>query len=396
MRRVFVGGIPLALLSVGVLAAAIPQDGDPGRPTLPDEPFEYADLELPAHLTGPAAKFDNTPGDNPITNAGATLGRVLFYDARLSENETVSCGTCHRQEFGFSAPERLSIGLHGETTARHSMALANARFYPNGRFFWDERAGTLEEQVLVPIQDPVEMAMDLDALEARLADTDFYPGLFEDAFGDSEITSDRIARALAQFVRSMVSFGSKYDRAFEAGDGTTPDFEAVFSAEEELGRKIFEDGVLSVREGSMGMMRGMRGRMGAMPPGRGPNVNCAECHGTTLHVADRPRNNGLDASPTDVGAGNGQFKVPSLRNVAVRAPYMHDGRFESLREVVEFYNSGVQASRNVDRSIHHAAMHGLELSDEHLDALVAFLGTLTDEAFLSDPKFSDPFRPSGP
>ncbi len=361
------------------------------RPSLPDEPYRYAEVELPAHLLGGsrrgggAAGSDNTPPENPITDHGATLGRVLFYDTRLSDNETVSCGTCHQQALGFSAPERLSVGLHGETTARHSMGLANARFYPSGRFFWDERAATLEDQVLTPIQDPVEMDMDLEVLESKLAKTDFYPGLFDDAFGSPDITRDRISKALAQFVRSMVSHESKYDQAFEAGRGPA-NFESVFTAEELLGKQLFEGNRRGEAAGRGMAGRGMAGRGMA-----GPGVTCSECHSGPLQIAARPRNNGLDATIVDEGAGGGRFKVPSLRNVAVRPPYMHDGRFDTLREVVEFYNSGVQPSRNLDRALMHTGMHGLGLDDTEVDAIVAFLETLTDEAFLTDPKFSDPF-----
>jgi cytochrome c peroxidase len=334
-----------------------------------------------------AGAADNTPDDNRITDEGATLGRVLFYDTRLSENETVSCATCHQQERGFSTAERLSTGLHGESTARRSMGLANARFYSSGRFFWDERAASLEEQVLIPIQDPVEMGMDLAVLEDRLAQTAFYSHLFEEAFGSPDISSDRISKALAQFVRSMVSVGSKYDRALELGDGRAPDPSSL-TEQELLGQQLFES-----RDAAGGGERGGRG-MGAMGGmrGMGPNITCSECHTTTLQIADRARNNGLDASITDEAAGGGRFKVPSLRNVAVRAPYMHDGRFETLRDVVEFYNTGVQRSRNLDRALMHASMHGLEFSDVEVDAIVAFLETLTDEGFLNDPKFSDPFE----
>jgi len=389
MRRML-AAVALTTITISVPAwAGVGGSGRSDRPTLPEVPFEYAGVELPDHvLSGsrripPAGRADNTPPDNPITDEGATLGRVLFYDTRLSANETVSCATCHIQEFGFSAPERLSVGLHGETTARHSMALANARFYEPGRFFWDERAATLEEQVLVPIQDRVEMGMDLALLQDRLADTDFYPELFEAAFGTPAITNERISKALAQFVRSLVSFGSKYDQAFAAGAARTPDFEAVFDDDELLGLRLFEGA-----RGSGGA-RG-RGRMGGMS-GMGPGVTCSVCHATTAQIASRPRNNGLDSGIVDEGAGGGRFKVPSLRNVAVRAPYMHDGRFESLREVVHFYNTDVQRGRGVDRALMHASMHGMGLTDAEVDAIVAFLETLTDEAFLTDPKFSDPF-----
>jgi cytochrome c peroxidase len=173
------------LLPVAGVLFGTAQTEQARRPTLPSEPYAYADAhyQLPVHFTGGlrgplrgARPADNTPADNPITDEGATLGRVLFYDVRLSAGNTVSCGTCHRQEFGFSDPERLSVGIHGQTTDRHSMALANARYYPSGRFFWDERAATLEEQVLEPVLrtrggEPRRLGLgeaDIDALVAFL------------------------------------------------------------------------------------------------------------------------------------------------------------------------------------------------------------------------------------
>jgi len=168
------------------------------------------------------------------------------------------------------------------------MGLTNARYYNRGRFFWDERAATLEDQVVTPIQDTTEMGMNLTDLEAKLAATDFYPALFRDAFGTTQVTQQRIARALAQFVRSMSSYRSKYDSAFVNG---TPNFAATFTPQEERGRQIFT-GV-----------------------GR-----CDVCHLTDAHISPNVFNNGLDATVTDVGAGGGRFKSPSLRNVAVRAP----------------------------------------------------------------------------
>ena len=157
--------------------------------------------------------FDNTPASNPITDAGATLGRVLFYDRRMSVNDQVACASCHIQAFGFADTARLSRGFAGKLTRRHSMALANARFYANGRFFWDERARTLEAQVLMPVQDPVEMGMTLPALEAKLGGIEYYRPLFQSAFGTQQITSDRIAGALAQFVRAMVTSEARFDRS---------------------------------------------------------------------------------------------------------------------------------------------------------------------------------------
>jgi len=340
-----------------------------GTPTLPTNLLSYAIAEnpLPAHWTNPDAPrtgvtaADNTPQTNPITNAGATLGRVLFYDVRLSRNDTVSCASCHEQARGFSDGNVKSIGFAGGQTARHSTGLSNARFYDNGRFFWDERAATLEDQVLMPIQDATEMGMTLDDLVVKLQVTGFYADLFSAAFGSADITTERISRALAQFVRSMVSKNSTYDAAFA---GPTPNFGATFNAQQNLGRSLFE--------------------------GR---ARCDRCHVSTVHILDRPHNIGLDAAVTDQGAGGGAFKVPSLRNVAVRAPFMHDGRFTTLRQVIDHYDSGVQASPNLSQELRNNGGQPirLNLTNNEKDALEAFLDTLTDPTFLGDVRFSDPF-----
>ncbi len=159
-----------------------------------------------------ARRFDNTPRDNPVTDAGATLGRVLFYDTRLSANNTVACGSCHHQSRAFVDPNRFSKGFEGKLTDRNAMSLVNLRYYPRGRFFWDERARSLEEQVLMPIQSKIEMGQDLTKLVEILAKDDKYPELFRKAFGDSPRSRQaRLARAMAQFLRSMVSYQSKYD-----------------------------------------------------------------------------------------------------------------------------------------------------------------------------------------
>ena len=380
---------------------------EPGSPVLPAQLYGYADadIDLPLHFTnrggrrdrGGVARTDTTPADNPVTNAGATLGRVLFYDTRLSANDTKSCASCHIQEYGFSDPEQFSEGFDGGRTGRHSMGLANARYYNRGRFFWDERAATLEDQVLMPIQDKVEMGMTLDALETKLAAADFYPPLFEAAFGSPEVGRDGISRALAQFVRSMVSYNSRYDQAF---DGTRPDFNRVFTAEEQLGSRLFGGGGRGGRggDGRGDGRRGGRGRGRRPGPDRGPDrvrsAGCVRCHGTAAQVG-RLSNNGLDRDTSDdQGAGRGRFKVPSLRNIAVTAPYMHDGRFATLREVIEHYNSGVQSHPNLDRGLggRNRRPRRLNLNNREIDALVAFMTTLTDESFLTDPKFSNPFE----
>ena len=338
-------------------------------PILPAQLYNYADLDLPQHYErNPVANRDNTPDNNPVTDEGATLGRVLFYDTVLSANSSIACASCHLQDYGFSDPNRFSIGFEGGLTGRNSMGLSNARFYESGRFFWDERAETLEHQVLMPIQDSVEMGLTLAELEARVAAQPYYAGLFTAAFGSDDVTSERISLALAQFVRSMVSYQSKYDI------GVQEDFDN-FTQQENEGRQIFF--------------------------GRG---NCSECHETDAFVLDRPRNIGLDLVYADQGLGNvtgdeddnGKFKVPSLRNIALTGPYMHDGRFETLDEVVAFYNNGIEAHPNLDQRLsnNNGQPRRLRLDANERAALVAFLNTLTDLTFVNAPKYSDPFMPA--
>ena len=177
---------------------------------LPENLFNYAEVDLPNFfLNNDLRREDNTPNNNLITNNGATLGRVLFYDKKLSINNTISCASCHDQSKGFSDSNVLSLGFNGGFTVRNSMGLANAKFYRNGRFFWDERASSLEEQVLLPIQDAVEMGLSLDELETKLQVNAYYKVLFRRAFGDENVTRNRVSLALAQFVRFLVSDQSK-------------------------------------------------------------------------------------------------------------------------------------------------------------------------------------------
>jgi cytochrome c peroxidase len=357
----------MKVLRLGVTALAVwpalagAQDA---APDLPARPFNYARPDLPPFYTqADIVRIDNTPGDNPVTDEGATLGRVLFYDTLLSRNGAVSCGSCHQQAGGFADPARQSSGFAAGLTRRHSMGLTNARFYRSGRFFWDERAPTLEAQVLMPIQDPVEMGVSLDELALRVAAQPYYPPLFRAAFGDPVVTVERISRSLAQFVRSLVSYRSRYDEGRAQVANVAERF-PNFTDEENLGKQLF----------------------------LGNRTECADCHATDAFAADRARNTGLDQGVTDDGAGNGRFKSPSLRNVALRAPYMHDGRFASLAEVVEFYNSGVQDNPGLDGRLRVGGQpRRLNLNPAEKAALVAFLLTLTDQAMVEDPKFADPF-----
>ncbi len=341
---------------------------------LPASPFNYAAPTLPAHLlTPPILAQDNTPGNNPVTNAGATLGRVLFYDKRLSANQTVSCSSCHQAEHGFSDPARFSTGFEGGLTGRNSMGLTNARYYLRENFFWDERAATLEDQTLEPIQNHIEMGMTLDVLNTRLATEPYYAELFTAAFGDPAINSNRISRALSQFVRSIVSGNSKYDQGVPLGFTN-------FTPQENQGRAIFT----------------------------GPAGGCAACHGSDNFVPGAPIfNNGLENPYVDKGVGaltglatdEGLFKVPSLRNIELTAPYMHDGRFATLEQVVDFYNAGVVNHPNLSPPLRvppglpgAGTPRRLNLTNIEKAALVAFMKTLTDRSVTTDPKFSDPFR----
>ena len=336
--------------------------------------YNYANPDLPDHfVNGAVRNIDNTPGNNPVTDEGALLGRVLFYDKKLSANNTIACASCHIQANAFSDPNVLSIGFEGGLTGRNSMSLSNARYYDNGRFFWDERAATLEDQALMPIQDPVEMGMDLNELVIKLQQEDYYQHLFENAFGSSQVTSERISQALSQFVRAMVSYQSKYDEGLIAANGQNNQDFNNFTALENQGKRLFFSG----------------------------RTQCANCHETATFSGDEARNNGLDAITTDRGLGavtgntsdDGKFKAPSLRNIALSAPYMHDGRFATLREVIGFYNNGIQNHPNLDNRlrVNNGQVRRMNLSDQEREALVAFLHTLTDESFINEEKFSDPF-----
>lgn len=336
---------------------------DPVSP-VPAYGYSDADAPIPQHFrfstAGTVVFSDHSPPDNPITNPGAALGRVLFYDVRLSAGNRMACASCHRQAFGFGDTLRFSAGRDGARLPRHTMALANARFNPAGRYFWDERAPSLEAQVLIPVQDTMEMAMDLATLSQKLSAVPFYPRLFAAAFGSPEVTPERIARALAQFVRSLLSTRSRFDAVFATGGAPDP---SVLTRRERQGWQLFN------------------------------TAGCVNCHRTIAQFADQASNTGLDSIPGDSGEGQGRFKPPSLRNIAVRPPYMHDGRFNTLRQVVEFYSRGVQDSPGLDPRLRtgDGSPRRLHLTDAQADALVAFLGSLTDSTFLQEPRFSNPF-----
>ncbi len=371
-------------------------------PMLPGRPLDYTRVRRPPHVEAShLASVDNTSEINPLTNHGATLGRVLFHDRQLSRNRTIACAACHLQSAAFADPLRFSRGFKGKFTRRNSMSLANLRFTNlNGNrpgFFWDERAATLEAQALLPIQDPIEMGMTLEDLISRLQKLPYYPALFKAAFGSRSITGERVGRALAQFLRSMVSLDSRYDRA-----AARQDDDVVLTKLEQKGQTLFMEGVGGIAE-----------------------FACAMCHVPPTFNMPRAQNIGLDPPGTkhtrslkrgrDLGLGelgrpsndpftpsnDGKFKAPSLRNIALTAPYMHDGRFKTLEQVIKHYSGQVRPHPNLGLAFEENAGDkdkgelGFRFSKTQRQALVAFLKTLTDKSFVTDAKFSDPFVRSG-
>jgi cytochrome c peroxidase len=336
---------------------------------LPAIPYRYANVELPAHFALPGINQDNTPPDNPLTDAGATLGRVLFYETRLSANNTTSCGSCHLQAHAFADPKPFSRGFHGAFTDRRAMPLVNARYYQRARFFWDERAGNLEEMVLLPIQSRIEMGQDLAQVVNTLARDAAYPLLFARAFGDKQVTSQRIGKALAQFVRAIVSYQSRYDEGRARAKSAQDDFES-FTRRENRGKALF-----------------LR--------------NCGTCHmkdsnehffvpipANTGLRGDTPKADGGVADATLLPPDLGSFKSPSLRNVEVTAPYGHDGRFATLDALIDHYSDNPIADPN---SGYMVPLRPLKFTASEKAALIAFLKTLTDRTLLTDPRFSNPF-----
>jgi cytochrome c peroxidase len=300
------------------------------------------------------------PRDNPLTVEGVSLGGRLFFDRRLSADNSESCATCHNPRSAFSQPRRFSRGADGDIGVRNAMALENLAW--KSSFFWDGRAATLREQVLQPIQNPTEMHESLSTAVAKISADKDYHRLFANAFGSPEITLDKIARALEQFLIVQVSFDSKFDRVMNGQE--------KFTDEEARGFVLFNT-----------EYDPYHGQYGA---------DCFHCHGGTLFQSRDFANNGLDSTFSDLGRYNitkragdeGKFAVPSLRNVAVTAPYMHDGRFWTLEEVVEHYCTGMKRSATLDPNLAKHPDGGVPLSGSDKKALVAFLKTLTDEKFL--------------
>jgi len=376
--------IILSLLATVIILISCQEDLSPSQangavPILPSNLLSYP-KSLPKHILTSTGSWGgggldtlslNPPG-NKITDAGATLGRVLFYDKKLSYNNTVACGSCHLQSNAFADAKPLSRGFDGNLTTRNSPSIVNAAFQTS--YFWDGRISKLEDMVLLPLNNHIEMGIEkIENLETKLGATSYYPKLFADAFGTSEITKDKLSKALSQFIRSMQSFDAKIDQGQNA-----------LNSSEQRGEILF-------------------------------NRNCASCHsGTNFRSSSEFTssknssvntnafaNIGLELSYKDKGLGEfidkkeGYFRIPSLRNIEHTAPYMHDGRFKTLEEVIEHYNSGVQA---------HPFLSGqlldwntgidpirMNLTEENKVDMLNFLKTLTDKHFMDDERYSDPF-----
>lgn len=337
----------------------------------------YANQTVPAYITR-----NNTPGNNAITDRGATLGRVLFYDKRLSRNNTISCSSCHQQAHAFSDLATASTGVAG-TTGRHSMRLINARFAQEGRFFWDERATSLEDQTTRPIKDHGEMGFsgmegdpEFATLLTKLAAIDEYRVLFAITYGDGAVTEVRIQRALGQFIRSIQSFDSKFDagRAQVAADNVAfPNF----TAQENAGKQLFL----------------------APPPG---GAGCAGCHRPPeFDITPDSRNNGVI---TKIGGGTDltNTRSPSLRDLLgpggqSNGPLMHDGSLTTLAAVIEHYNAIPGDNTDLDNRLRRPGnqVQNLALTPQQKTNLTAFLATLTGSNVYTDARWSDPFDATG-
>lgn len=356
------------------------------EPNLPDEPHDYKSIEFPEHIIEGVTNWDTEPFDplkitDNISNDGATLGRVLFYDKILSADNSLSCGSCHKQEFAFADDAQFSEGINGTLTTRNSPSLNDIEWAINSNFispiiffpfvqqgnflFWDGRVHNLDSLVLLPVINQDELAGDLDMIIQKMELTSYYPDLFQKAFGDTDITDERMTIALAQFVRSMISFETKFDKA-------APNNFDIFTESEMRGKELFD-------------------------------ANCNICH-IAPHFGATPANNGLDMVYEDPGMAGwlidlppslteGAFKSPSLRNITKTAPYMHDGRFETLEEVIQFYSEEVQPHEaSFFQWISQPNFTGFGFDETQKADLLAFLHTLTDESFLTDEKWSDPFE----
>ncbi len=360
-RTLIISTFFFACISVIILESC---EKDPKVIEEPNKPYnlEYGKLPPP-----------QIANDNPLTEQGVQLGRMLFYEKMLSSNNLMSCASCHNQKTAFSDTNKFSVGVLGLLGGRQAMSVFNMAWSSNG-FFWDGRARLLRDQSLKPIQDPLEMHETLPSVIAKLQASELYKSQFKKVFGSEEINAEKMSKVMEQFMNSIVSYNSKYDD-YLAG-------KTALTATEERGRFLF-----------------FTEYNPSFPNASG--ADCQHCHGGANFENDKYMNNGLDndANMTDIGrqevtnnvADKAKFKVTSLRNVELTHPYMHDGRFGTLEEVVEHYNL-VTNSSTLDGSFQQQLPNGgLQLSALDKTALVAFLKTLTDTKLTNDLRYSNPF-----
>jgi len=340
-----------------------------------DEPIEVVMLdETPYVLEYGNLPDPELPADNMLTKQGVQLGRMLFYEKMLSLDGSQSCASCHNQADAFSDTLKFSIGVEMLPGKRQAMAVFNMAWNSN-EFFWDGRAHLLRDQSLNPIEDPFEMNETLDNVIAKLSASQLYKDQFTRAFGSDEVTSEKMSLAMEQFMLSIMSYDSKYDK-FLAG-------EVQLSESEERGRLLFETEYNPFFPELSG-------------------ADCAHCHGGSNFENDQYMNNGLDmdASFADIGredvtgnlADKAKFKVPTLRNINLTPPYMHDGRFKSLEEVIDHYNSDIKQSSTLDPALIQVVDNGgLNLTEQDKADLVNFLKTMTDQTFVNNQEYTDPF-----
>lgn len=313
------------------------------------------DFRVPSNFPALAQDVES----NYPTQKGFELGRRLFYDANLSANGTISCSFCHEQAFAFTHHgHALSHGINDQEGTRNAPAVQNLAFLND--YFFDGASNSIEMLSINPIHNPVEMAETLEGISAKLKKDKSYVKQFSHAFEGGEITSGNILKALGQFMTMMVSANSRYDKYVRNEPG------GAMSSQELQGMELFAQ-------------------------------NCASCHKTDLFTDNSFRNNGLPPNTnlddkgrevvTGFPADRYKFKVPSLRNAALTAPYMHDGRFGSLESVLNFYTSGVRNSETLDPLLNKGGILGITLSQNEKEAIIAFIKTLTDDEFISNPLF---------
>jgi cytochrome c peroxidase len=345
--------------SVSQVASATPALNEP-----PVKPLYLPEKFTPYPFTmGGTFPIPDLPRDNPLIKERVVLGKKLFQETAFSRDGTISCATCHQPAHDFTDPRRFSVGMRAQAGKRHAMPLFNLAW--KTAFFWDGRAPSLRAQALVPIQDHGEMDETLDRVTAKLAANPDYPAFFRAAFGSPEVTPEKVGLALEQFLLTLTSYNSKFDRAMQGKEALTTD--------EKRGLELF---------------------MTEYDPRTGQHgADCFHCHGGPLFTDNQFHNNGLAPNADDPGrflvthneADRNKFATPSLRNVANTGPYMHDGRFTTLEEVVAHYNTGVQRTPTLDPNIAKHPVSGLQLSADDQRALVAFLKTLSDKESLGEP-----------